>query len=667
MRIVVLLVALMLNVMVGMAQEKGSVFVVENTAMAHLHSLGDVLQQIPDVTYLTEEGFKVVGYGVPVIYIGERRLTEADELWRIGAGSVASVEILRSPGARYDSDVEVVIRVKLKRNTADGFHLNEYFNTALNSRIAASNELALSYHTERVSVSGMLAFNHERNEQDKDVYTQNYRYLNNDFLLKNTTKKVEERENNSKTLTAKTDMEYCFSTNQSVKIGFALYRTFDNLTWARNRILYTYGLNAEGSAIDYDTPVATGKEADMRHNMPSTRRESYVDYHARVGRFTFNAGYNGYSLKKDETTRIDGQTDIFDRTEGYDRVYGNANAEVWKGSVLVGADYTNNSVEFLKTEGSNTHLNYNASSSKNILAGFMDLSQKFGVVELGAGLRYEDSRFSYRTLPSDASYLHAGKKFYDANRNETNWFPNGKVALHLGNHTITASYNSSKVGLFLENIRINFAMGSLINRYYLPGEKIRTTSLSWQWKWIGAYSAYKHIKDPAYEDVAGELYLGKDFNTLDVGLTLTPKIYIVKSSKECDSFVYSPQINMHFQKQWLEANLPDGITKLNKPMFMATLNNVLTMPHNWLVRLNGNFSSKGYNRNIYTRQANLNMDMGVQKDFLQRKLTVAIDVKNMLNTNNQDITVYDFNNVKQFKGYYLTTPTTLLLSVRYKM
>lgn len=646
--------------------DNSSLITIEGTPLARLQSIMDVLQQIPGITFSIDAGLQVVGYGEPLIYFGERKLTEGSELWQTPAWKVLSIEVLRSPGAKYGKDVQVVIVITLKEEPNDGFHLNEYFYTTINRKVSANEELSLSYKNNKVTIGGFLAFNNTRGDTYKENYVESYHLVGSQtYLPQSGTKTISRTEADDKTLTAKADISYNLTPKHSIQAGFAVYRTFDQSSRQYDRIRYKYGVNKQGDAVDFTTPTAIDTLGEASGIADQTRREMHIDYHGSHGIWHMNAGYNSFMRKA--TDNDDG--DYYGRTEGYDRIYGDATADVWKGGITFGIEYTHNTLEFLSTSGDQLRNNINAYSTNRMVAGFADISQKFGIVELGAGLRYEHGRFAYNTLPMDASIVDFGREPIWMSRTQSNFFPNAKVALHLRDHTLTAAFSSSRLGVNLEDIKIKFLIGGKVDNYYLPGEKIKTTSLTWQWKWIAAHAAHKYFTEPVYTSATTDPYKGKDFHSIDVGFVLSPVFSSHKgnSTRTMTDYSYSPTLNVHVTKQWLEVDLPNGESSLGEPVVYASFNNIVTFPHDWIVRLNTNWTSDGYDRNIHLYSSNFVMDASLQKDFLHRRLSLSLEAQNLLHTSKRDITIYNIRALRTSNGSCLTHPTSVTLSLRYRL
>ena len=67
-----------------------------------------------------EGSYSVVGRGAAVIYINNRKITDATEIERLNSSDIKDVEVVTNPGARYDATMSAVIRIHTVRKVGDG-------------------------------------------------------------------------------------------------------------------------------------------------------------------------------------------------------------------------------------------------------------------------------------------------------------------------------------------------------------------------------------------------------------------------------------------------------------------------------------------------------------------------------------------------------------------
>ncbi len=92
---------------------------VEGTVMERLGTAEDVLTRVPTISK-KGENYEILGKGVPLIYLNNRKLTDLNELRNIQSDFIRNVEVIQNPGARYDATVNAVIIIHTKRAAGEG-------------------------------------------------------------------------------------------------------------------------------------------------------------------------------------------------------------------------------------------------------------------------------------------------------------------------------------------------------------------------------------------------------------------------------------------------------------------------------------------------------------------------------------------------------------------
>ena len=71
---------------------------VEGTVMERLGTAEDVLSRVPTISK-KGDAFEILGKGVPLIYLNNRKLTDLQELRNIQSDNIKNVEVIQNPGA----------------------------------------------------------------------------------------------------------------------------------------------------------------------------------------------------------------------------------------------------------------------------------------------------------------------------------------------------------------------------------------------------------------------------------------------------------------------------------------------------------------------------------------------------------------------------------------
>ena len=140
---------------------------VENTLLSKVGTAKAVLENLPGVQR-KKDGIEVFGKGTPLIYINGRKLQNQTELDQISSEDIQSVELITSPGAKYDATVGSVILIKTKRPQGEGFS----FNTQASYYVGEGPDLALglnwNYRHRGLDGVGSVWYNDDRYLENDD-------------------------------------------------------------------------------------------------------------------------------------------------------------------------------------------------------------------------------------------------------------------------------------------------------------------------------------------------------------------------------------------------------------------------------------------------------------------------------------------------------------------
>lgn len=67
------------------------------------------------------DAYEVFGKGSPIIYVNGRLLRDLSELDQLKSEDIKNVELITSPGARYDASVKAVVKITTRPIKGEGF------------------------------------------------------------------------------------------------------------------------------------------------------------------------------------------------------------------------------------------------------------------------------------------------------------------------------------------------------------------------------------------------------------------------------------------------------------------------------------------------------------------------------------------------------------------
>ena len=614
-------------------QAKGDAMVttVSGTVLEKAGTAENLLDKIPNVT-AQNGAVTVFGRGTPEIYINGRKVRNQQELDQLSSDNIKSVEVVSNPGARYDASVKAVIRIFTKKVAGEGFgfdnravvrHRDEY-------GWSAYDQLNLNYRKNGFDLSAIVLAGsyHNGNDQTFVIDTHLDKQWRQNLDL--TDQKAE-----SKNLETTLTLNYQFNENHSIGARYN-YERVPEYHWIANQFAQTYC----GDLLYEDLhSVNTMVE-------PETHHRSNFYYNGRVKNLTIDFNADGL-WSETKNTQV-AQEDVMEGVNEEDRSVTTIDTKrnelyaaklvlshpLAKGTLSFGAEYSHNkrNTTYLNPEG--IIADDEAMIKEGATSAFVEYAKVFGKLQMQAGLRYEHVGFDY---------YDAGKFVDEQSKDYSNLFPSITFSFPIKDVQFQLGYASdinrpSYYQLRSSTVYVNKYMYDAGNPFLMPSITHNIT-LGTSYKWINLYVGYSHVKDDiinqtiAYSDddpTIGLLTLqnAPAYDKLVAALNINPTI-------GC----WTPQLGLAIQKQWYEGETPWGKTKFNKPIGSFTFRNNFKLPKGFILGLNGSWTTKGYQNNIYLADDMIDVNVSLYKSFLKDKLTLQLQAYNIFNPK-QVATVY---------------------------
>ena len=142
---------------------------ISGTYLANTGTALDVLGKIPFVSK-TGSQLEVLGKGTPLVYINGRQVRDQSELDQLSSADIKSVDVVTSPGARYDSSVNAVIRITTIAPVGEGFSLNDRTTVGYKHYAYLFEQANFNFRKNGFDLFGMLNY---------ENYRERPRYENN--------------------------------------------------------------------------------------------------------------------------------------------------------------------------------------------------------------------------------------------------------------------------------------------------------------------------------------------------------------------------------------------------------------------------------------------------------------------------------------------------------
>ena len=359
---------------------------VEGTVMERMGTAEDVLSRVPTISKKGDV-FEILGKGVPLIYLNNRKLTDLQELRNIQSDNIKNIEVIQNPGARYDATVNAVIIIHTKRVAGEGLGV-ELTSWNRKDRGYVNNErINLTYRTGGLELFTNLfgAYNEKwrRSEFEQTVFADTLWVITN---------REEEHVRNP---FFEGRLGFNYQLNEYNSFGGFYQNTYD---YMKVRIDDDDNLQANGTMYDHL------QNSSIKRSEGAPKHQVNLYYTGKIGQLNidFNADYT-YRDQRNRNQQQELSDEYDDRdVNTYALTRSRMMAEklfvthpIGKGQIEVGEEYTNTrwNSSFENKEG--YIANSNNEQHEQAIAPFIELRQQIGRLQLSAGLRYEHVTTEY--------------------------------------------------------------------------------------------------------------------------------------------------------------------------------------------------------------------------------------------------------------------------------
>lgn len=600
------------------------------SSLAKAGSGNDVLKRIPLLTG-KEGSYSVVGRGAAVIYINNRKITDATEIERLNSSDIKDVEVITNPGARYDATVSAVIRIHTVRKVGDGFGFDVRTSAYYWENWDTYNQLNMYYRRNGLELTAGSAYNLSNNltrlATTNEVQTTNL-WTNkwiSDFSSRNTY--------NNYMLTA----AYEFNTNHAIGARF-----FSNLLVGANYEHGKFSTDVIKNNVLYDHI-----ESQIQNRSTAIPNKSLSAYYVgKVGKLNidFNTDYY-YGEETELRTTTEQSANYDNRTVTSAGTHANKffatklvlSHPLFGGNLSVGNEntFTNHEQSYTNQEG----IVANAASAikERNNAFFFEYSRLTPIGRLMAGLRYEHV---------NSDYYDQGVYSTEHSRTYNQWFPSltfatqiKKVGLQLSYSVKTSRPSYNQLGT--DVLYINRFTRQSGNPTLKP-ETLHNITLVSSWNWLTFVANYTQThnkimywneQESTDENITNLRYRNfKRFPALTLSLTAAPTIGI-----------WSPQLTLFCQKQWFDIERLGSKFDLNKPIWGIKWNNSFEFRHDWTAEAFLQVNSKGITENTELIRSTSAFNFSVRKAFLNDRLSVTVGVNDLFNRSANQSLLYTNN------------------------
>ncbi|MBP5713460.1 MAG: TonB-dependent receptor family protein [Prevotella sp.] len=596
-----------------------------------LHDVGtadDLLSMLPLIQRRNGK-FEVLAKGEPEIYINNKKVRDPIELMQLKSVDVKSVDIITAPGARYNAEVNAVIRIKTLKTQGDGFSLMATSDTWKNNKWNNYSDLTLKYRTGGLEAFANVALDNSHYSNDQDIeqelhISKNLFDVSAELPVRSTWTQLQ----------YKAGLSYDFNADHSIGLSFAsqknLYNRFSSdmeQHYLRNGVFHD-DVRLITDIHEEDKPVwelntyYVGKVGKLGIDLNATmlRRESEDDNHQQeLSGAYMNRNRTITTLTKDKNTMVAGKLVL--------------DYPIWKGVLSGGSEVTS-------TESQGHNLNqeniipesYTEMKEKNI-AGFAEYEVQLDQWHLNAGLRFEHV---------SADYTSFGIRQEEPSRTYNDWFPNLSAAWQKNKWSAQLSYSkritrppyNMLTSMVVYDSRILYEGGNPLLR---PSVR-HSIDLNLTYSWLTFVTGFTrendfftHVGNIYDEENEIAIFQPDNFDHQDrvyATLVASPKLGF-----------WQPQATLHYYQQMFDAEKYGAPKKLNKPEFSFNLNSWFVIGETAKALLQVNYTGSNHWGFMY-RGSNFMVNARLQKSFLKGQLSATLYVNDIFRTAKTKVTTY---------------------------
>ena len=622
-----------------------------------LHDIGtanDLLAMIPMVQQDNDGKFNVLAKGEPEIYINNKKVRDPNELKQLKSVDIKSVDVITSPGAKYNAEVNAVIRIKTLKTQGEGLSLMVTSDTWKNNKWNNYDDLTLKYRTGGLEVSANVALDNGHYSNDQNLEQE--LHIKKDFFNAHADLPVR---SSWTELQYKGGLSYDFNTDHSVGLSFSSQKIFHNrfkcdMTQNYHKNGAFYGDVLLKTDIDeLDKPVwelntyYVGKVGKLDIDLNATMLQRKTESHLNQLEFSKELGDRTITTLNNEDRKMMAGKLVL-------------TYPVWKGSLSGGTEATST-----KSYGRNVNQENiipetdNEMKEKNI-AGFAEYELQLGQWRLNAGLRFEHVK---------ADYYAFGEWQQEPSRTYNDWFPNLSVAWQKDKWSAQLNYSKRITrppyrmleSMIVYDSRMFYEGGNPLLR---PSVR-QSIDLNLTYSWLTFVAGFTrendlftHIGRVYDEEKEIAIFQPVNFDHQD-------RVYATLVASPKFGF-WQPNLTLHYYQQMFDAEAYGAPKKLDKPEFSFDLKNWFVINPTMKALVHVSYSGSNHWAFMY-RGSNFTVNARLQKSFFNERLSCTLYANDIFRTSKTKMTTYYAIGLTDQDVYTYTQCVGLTLSYNFNV
>ena len=622
---------------------------ITGTYLANTGTALDLMGKLPFVIKTGNE-VEVIGKGSPEFYINGRKVRDLSEIQQLSSNLIKSVDVITSPGARYDATVNAVIRITTVAPVGEGFSFTDRTTVGYKHYAYIFEQANINYRKNGFDLFGNLVY---ENYRERPSYkNQTFQYLKSGTVFQNS---------NGKELSKYPVYEG--------KIGLN-YNTGNNYLGFYYDFSYKPSLTESSSETSRFVDEIFSQDLNDYSFIRKHYRQHLLSayYTGALGRWQLSANFDAifqYNDKNSDNSEISSLYPVRDFRTVNDisnrLLSGNviASVSLWKGSFSFGTEIT----DIFRQDKYNGDTEYITDSDNKIketkAALFAETRQSFGALDIGAGLRleYTDSRFyNFGLLQPEES-----RKYLQLSPAASVSFPMGKISTSISYTRKTSRPGFEQLSSAVKYIdRYMYESGNPnlnpVYRDYL--------SLSGQWKNLILELEYISTKnyfmwqtfpyDDSEEILITTLQNMPRFHSYGAFVNYSPTFF----------GIWHPNFMAGVEIQDFKIVHNDLPLKMNKPLGIFRFNNAIHLP--WDIWCNLDFSARttGNSENLYVK-SQWGCNLSFFKSFADDKFTIKLQLNDVFDTMKTGFILYDAISLTRMEKIYDTRDLQIVFTYNF--
>lgn len=628
----------------------GVMTTIVGTTLSKLGTAKDVLGFIPGVSN-NNGNIEVFGKGTPVFYINGRIMRNPIELEQLSSDKIKDITVINNPGAKYGANIQAVIRISTVKEFGEGFAIDTKTTLGYKDYLYGKEQIDLNYRTRGLDLYGMFEYD---NTHGKGSSTS----IQNTWLERhNMTTLNMESTSKSQLYNGQVGINYMAKSNHSFGI---YYRVINKPGEANTHTVSSSWLDGQ---VQDNSLLFQRKETDYQEHLV----DGY--YSGKWGRwiadltfdFLWRNNKDKQQIKEKQGTSLIPTITIHDKNNG--RMLAgefHVSRPIWKGNLNLGTEYTSSTRKEDSYNKEAVISDNNDRIEEDNTAIYGELSQRFGLLTLLIGIRYEHINSNYYEY--DQKISEQSKKYDEFIPSATIMFPIKQAMFQIGysRKYTRPLYSQLSSTVYYVDQYIYETGNPLLKTPYSDN-----VSLNFRYKWLMLAATYKRVTDPiitscsSYDDNPDVTLLRKDnshnnLQNLQIMVSAMPG-FIGK--------IYYPVLSVGVLSQFYEIDYQGKTMNMNHPMLILQFNNLFRFPHDYLLTANFRYRSKGDGENIRMGKS-WQIDLNATKTF-DKHWSIKLSVNDIFNTA-KDIRFTMYSGVRDVQMEKSLNTRGVELSIGYK-